>query len=287
MADFLNEDVLYLILQAIVIIVASSIFLAVFNRFIRLTEEKIKLRRGHLVYIRRFLQILVYSIAVILILRIFRVDVTGLVAGLGIGAIIIGFGLKEIIENWVSGLLIITGKTYRIGDMITVDNLKGVVTDISLRTTKLMTYDRNEIIIPNSTLLRQKIINLTGGRLEMVVSITSNIDIIFDVDRAKQAIEEVLRGHPNVVVAEESKREIRHVVRLNEWNMQIETLFWINIPEDEEFIKSKITESIKKKFEEEGIMPPIPSIIRREFLGRYRKTAQENQLREEDTSEEN
>jgi hypothetical protein len=44
-----------------------------------------------------------------------------------------------------------------------VDGLKGVVADISLRTTKLRTYDRNEIIIPNSTLLRQNIINITGG----------------------------------------------------------------------------------------------------------------------------
>jgi len=277
LADFLNETILFLMLQVLGVIIASFVSLAVFNRFIRLAEERIKVRRGQLIYMRRFLQILVYSIAVILILWIFRVDVTGLVAGLGIGALIIGFGLKEIIENWVSGLLIITGKTYRIGDVITVDSLKGVVTDISLRTTKLRTYDRNEIIIPNSTLLKQKIINLTGGRSETVVSITSNIDIIFDVDQAKEAIEGILRVHPNVVVAEARRREIRHVVRLREWNVEIETLFWINIPENEEFIKSTITEAIKKKFEEEGILPPIPGLLRREFLGRYRKIAQENQ----------
>ncbi|MFX1487475.1 MAG: mechanosensitive ion channel family protein, partial [Promethearchaeota archaeon] len=191
---------------------------------------------------------------------------TGLVAGLGIGALIIGFALKDIIENWVSGLLIISAKTYRTGDVIRVENLTGVVTDISLRTTKLKTYDRNEIIIPNSMLLQQNIVNLTGGKKETVASIISYIDYVFNIEKAKKAIESVLRSHPNVVVDEKRRREIRFVVRSKEWTTEIESLFWINAPENEEFIKSKITEMIKKKFEEEDILPPIPGFMRREFL---------------------
>ena len=172
---------------------------------------------------------------------IFDIDVTGVVAGLGIGALIIGFALKDIIENWVSGLLIISGKTYRIGDVIRVGNFSSVVTDISIRTTKLKTYDRNEIIMPNSTLLKQNIINLTGGKKETVASIISYIDYVFDIEKAKRAIESVLRGHPNVVVGEKRRREIRFVVRSKEWTTEIESLFWIDDPENEEFIKSRIT----------------------------------------------
>ncbi len=51
-----------------------------------------------------------------------------------------------------------------------------------------------------------------------------------------------------------------------EWTIEIESLFWIDDPEREEFIKSKITESIKRKLEEEKILPPIPPIMRKEFL---------------------
>lgn len=271
MTDWLNWPDVFLIVQGLSIIIASFIVVAIFDRFIRVAEERLKVKKGHLIYIRRFFQITIYSIAIILFLWIIKVDVTGLLAGLGIGALIIGFGLKEIIENWVSGLIIITGKTYRIGDVITVDNLKGVVTDISLRTTKLRTYDRNEIIIPNSTMLKQKIINLTSGREEAIVSIISNIDYIFDVEKAKKYIEIVLRNNSDVVVDEERRREIRYVIRVKEWVIEIETLFWINEPENEEFIKSKITELIKKKFENENILPPIPGIMRREFLGKHKK----------------
>ena len=263
----IDLNFLVLIIKVVVILIAAFILVNIFNRLIvRVAEEKIKGKKGTLVNVRRFFQLIIYFVAVILILWTFNVDVTGLVAGLGIGALIIGFALKEIIENWVSGLLIISGKTYRIGDVIRVGNLTGVVTDISLRTTKLKTYDRNEIIIPNSTLLKQSIINLTGGGKETVASIISYIDYVFDVEKAKKAIESVLRGHPNVLVSEKRRREIRFVIRSKEWTTEIESLFWINEPENEEFIKSKITELIKKKLEEEKILPPFPGIIRRDFL---------------------
>ncbi len=263
----LDSHLIFLIVQVVVIIIASFILVSIFNRLVvRVAEQKIKVKKGRLANIQRFFQLIVYSAAVVLILWTFDVDVTGLVAGLGIGALIIGFALKDIIENWVSGLLIISGKTYRIGDVIRVGDLTGVVTDISLRTTKLKTYDRNEIVIPNSTLLEEKVINLTGGKKETVASIIFYIDYVFDVDKAKKAIESVLRDHPNVVVDEKKRREIRFVVRSKEWTTEIESLFWINDPENEEFIKSKITELLKKKFEEENILPPIPGFMRKDFL---------------------
>jgi small conductance mechanosensitive channel len=266
-ADLLDWHLIFLIMQVVLIIVASLILIKIFNRLVvRVAEERVKVKRGRLIHIQRFFQLIVYSVAVILILWTFKIDVTGLVAGLGIGALIIGFALKDIIENWVSGLLIISGKTYTIGDVIKIENLTGVVTDISLRTTKLKTYDRNEIIIPNSALLKQNIINLTGGKKETVASTVSYIDYIFDIEKAKKAIESVLRGHPNVVLDEKRRREIRFVVRSKEWTTEIESLFWINDPENQEFIKSKITELIKKKLGEEKILPPIPAFMRKDFL---------------------
>jgi len=267
MVALLDPDLIFLIVRVVVIIIASFIIVTIFNRLVvKVAEERIKVEKGRLVHIKRFFQLVVYSVAVILILWVLNVDVTGLVAGLGVGALVIGFALKDIIENWVSGLLIISGKTYKIGDVIRVGNLTGVVRDISLRTTKLKTYDRNEIIIPNSMLLKESIINLTGGGKETVASITAYIDYVFDIEKAKKAIESVLRSHPNVVVSEKKRREIRFVVRSKEWTTEIESLFWVNDPENEEFIKSGITELIKKKFEEEKILPPIPGAMREKYL---------------------
>jgi hypothetical protein len=62
------------------------------------------------------------------------------------------------------------------------------------------------------------------------------------------------------------KREVRFIFRNLEWTNEIEILFWINDPPQEEFIKSNITELIQKEFKKECILPPIPALMRKEYL---------------------
>jgi small-conductance mechanosensitive channel len=266
-ASFLGVLENPIVLLKIVSTVAGAfLIVAIFDMLIGRLEKRGDLKKGKLVHMRRFFQIIIYATAVFIILSLLTVDITGLVAGLGLGALVIGFGLKDIIENWVSGVLIMSGKTYAIGDVIRVGDLTGTVTDIALRTTKLKTYDRNEIIIPNSVLTKEKIINLTGGKQEAVASLTFAIDYTSDAEKAKSIIENILKNHKSVIFSLKRKREIRFILRNREWTNEIEVLFWINDPSNEEFIKSNIAELIQKEFKKECILPPIPALMRREYL---------------------
>ncbi len=265
------------ILQLVSIILGAFLIVTIFNMLIGRLEKSGELQKGKLVHMRRFFQIIIYTTAVFIILSMLNVDITGAIAGLGIGALVIGFGLKDIIENWVSGILIMSGKTYAIGDVIRVGDLTGTVTDIALRTTKLKTYDRNEIIIPNSVLMKEKIINLTGGKQEAVASLVFAIDYTVDAEKAKSIIENILKNHKSVIFNPKRKREIRFIFRNREWTNEIETLFWINDPSNEEFIKSNIAELIQKEFKNECILPPIPALMRREYLT-GQKTDNEQQI---------
>jgi small-conductance mechanosensitive channel len=206
------------------------------------------------------------------ILGLLDQDITAAIAGLGIGALVIGFGLQDMIENWVSGVLLISGKIYSIGDVIKVGDLTGTVTDIALRTTKLKTYDRNEIIIPNSLLMKEKIINFTGGTHESVASITFSVDYTMDTKKVKSIIENILKNHKSVIVSLKRKREIRFVFRNSEWTNNIETLFWINDPSNEEFITSNILEIIQEEFKKKNILPPIPSLLRKEYITQQKES---------------
>ena len=261
-----------LILQILVTVIGAFLAVTIFNLLISRLEKGSELQKGKFVYLRRFFQIIVYLSALIIVFSLVDIDLTGIIAGLGVGALVIGFGLKDIIENWVSGILIISGKTYAIGDVIRVGDLTGTVTDIALRSTKMKTYDRNEIIIPNSVLMREKIINLTGGTSESVASITLSIDYTANLDYAKKIIEQILKNQKNVIFDQKKKREIRFILRNKEWTNDIEILFWINNPSQEEFIKSNILELIQKEFKKEGILPPVPALMRKEYL-----TEQKNQ----------
>jgi len=262
--DLIKEPIL--IVGIISTLVGAFLIVTLFNALISRIEKRGDLEKGKLVHMRRFFQIIIYTTAVFIILSILNVDITGMVAGLGVGALVIGFGLKEIIENWVSGVLIMWGKTYAIGDVIRVGDLTGKVTDIALRTTKLKTYDRNEIIIPNFVLMQEKIINLTGGSQESVASITIAIDYTADSEKAKSIIENILKNHKSVIFNLKRKREIRFIFRNQEWTNEIQTLFWINEPPQEEFIKSNITELIQKEFKNQFILPPIPALMRKDYL---------------------
>ena len=255
-----------LILQLISTVLGAFLIVTIFNMLISRLEKRGELQKGTLLHMRRFFQIIIYTTAGFIILSMLDIDITGVVAGLGVGALVIGFGLKDIIENWVSGVLIMSGKTYAIGDVIRVGDLTGTVTDIALRTTKLKTYDRNEIIIPNSVLMREKIINLTGGKQETVASLIFAIDYTADAEKAKSIIENVLKKHKSAIVNKSQKREIRFILRNREWTNEIETLFWINDPPNEEFIKSNITELIQTAFKNERILPTIPALMRRDYL---------------------
>ena len=255
-----------LLLTIVSTLVGAFLIVYILNKLIETLEKRGELKKGTLVQLRRFFQIIVYTIAGFIILSLLNIDITGVVAGLGVGALVIGFGLKDIIENWVSGVLIMSGKTYAIGDVIRVGDLTGTVTDIALRTTKLKTYDRNEIIIPNSVLMREKIINLTGGQPEAVASLKFAIEYTVDIKKVKPIIEDILRNHKSVIFDLKRKREIRFIFRNKEWTNEIEALFWINDPSSEEFIKSNINELIQNAFKKESIMPPIPALMRREYM---------------------
>jgi potassium efflux system protein len=254
------------LLQIVSTIVGAFLIVTIFNMLIGRLEKRGELKKGTLVHMRRFFQIIIYASAGFIILSMLTIDITGIVAGLGVGALVIGFGLKDIIENWVSGVLIMSGKTYAIGDVIRVGDLTGTVTDIALRTTKLKTYDRNVIIIPNSVLMHEKIINLTGGEPEAVAAAAVSIDYVSDIEKAKSIIENILKNHKSVIFNLKRRREIRFIVRNREWATDIEALFWINDPPNEEFIKSNITELIQNAFKKECVLPPIPALMRKDYL---------------------
>jgi small-conductance mechanosensitive channel len=107
---------------------------------------------------------------------------------------------------------------------------------------------------------------LTDGKKELITSVVFAVDYIFDIQKTKKIIESVLLSHPNIVVNEEKQREIRFLVRTREWTVEIEPLFWINDPENEEFIKSQITETVKVKLEEAQIFPSLPASTRESLL---------------------
>jgi potassium efflux system protein len=119
-----------------------------------------------------------------------------LVAALTVG---LGFGLQEIFANFVSGLILLFERPIRVGDVVTVDDITGVVSRIQTRATTVTNWDRKDFIVPNKEFITGRLLNWT--RSDHVNRIVINVGIAYgsDTEKARQLIEQVLREHKEVL----------------------------------------------------------------------------------------
>jgi potassium efflux system protein len=119
-----------------------------------------------------------------------------LVAALSVG---LGFGLQEIVANFVSGLVILFERPVRVGDTVTVGELTGTVSRVRIRATTITDWDRKEIIVPNKSFITEQVINWTLSDPITRIVIPVGISYGSDVQLAHRVMEETLLAMPLVL----------------------------------------------------------------------------------------
>jgi potassium efflux system protein len=119
-----------------------------------------------------------------------------LIAALGVG---IGFGLQEIIANFISGLILLFERPVRIGDIVTVGETSGVVTKIRIRSTTIRNWDQQELLVPNKEFITGRLLNWTLS--DPVARIVISIGIAYgsDVERALKILLNAANQHERVI----------------------------------------------------------------------------------------
>ncbi|MDG6777117.1 mechanosensitive ion channel [Thiomicrorhabdus sp. zzn3] len=143
-----------------------------------------------------------YIIAIIGFVLIFRAlgiewsNIQWLVAALGVG---LGFGLQEIVANFVSGIILLFEQPMRVGDIVTVDGVSGKVSKIRIRATTIVNWDRQELVIPNKQIITGQFINWSLSDQVMRVKVDVGIAYGSDVTKALKLIQEAATEHPDVL----------------------------------------------------------------------------------------
>ncbi|WMS42693.1 mechanosensitive ion channel [Acuticoccus sp. MNP-M23] len=146
-----------------------------------------------------FAQYVVIVIGVLLTLSAIGFDVTTLTvfaASLGVG---IGFGLQNVVNNFISGLLLLVERPLRIGDIVTVGTTSGTVSQIGIRSMRMKTFDEFELIVPNSALVSDTFTNWTRSNSLMRVLLTVGISYDDAPEEAVALITKILDEHPGIV----------------------------------------------------------------------------------------
>ncbi|MCZ7575454.1 MAG: mechanosensitive ion channel family protein [Ardenticatenaceae bacterium] len=161
-------------------------------------------------------------LGIVVVLEIWGQNVSGLVAGLGVVGIAVGFALRNILENFIAGVLLLIQRPFGIGDQIKSGAFEGEVEGISLRATMLQTPDRRQIIIPNATLYTSPIVNLTRYSLRRS-GLTLTVNTAQTLDQARQAIGEIVRTVEGVLP---TPPPAAVVTGLEDQKITLEVHFW-------------------------------------------------------------
>lgn len=180
-----------------------------------------------------------------------------LVQLLGISGVAIGFAFRDILQNFLAGILILLTEPFQIDDQIVFKNFEGTVENIETRATTIRTYDGRRIVIPNSELFTNSVTVNTAfdnRRLEYDVGIGYGDDI----DRAKRLILEAIHSVNSVLINPEP--EVL-VMELAESTVNIRARWWIKPPLRADALDSRdqVLAAIKKKLVENGIDLPFPT----------------------------
>jgi potassium efflux system protein len=119
-----------------------------------------------------------------------------IVAALGVG---LGFGLQEIVANFVSGIIILFERPVRVGDTVTIGTLSGTVSNIKIRATTITDFDNREVLLPNKSIITENVTNWTLN--DAVTRLVLSIGVAYgsDVEMVRKILFDVLSEHPDVL----------------------------------------------------------------------------------------
>ena len=262
------DIVLYLGIMAVITLVAASIVQTWFRHSI---IEKTSQNEDTTSY--RFLRYLgvfaVYFVGIILASLAFpslRGIAQTALGGAGLIAVVAGVASQEALANLVGGLFIIFFKPFRTGDVIKLsDTMVGTVTDITLRHTVLRNFENKMIVIPNSILNKEKLVNYDLGDRRCCEWIEIGISYDSDIDLAKHIMREECEQHPNLIdhrseldLYNQVPKVLVRVINLGESSVTVRAWAWAMSFSDAFVMKCELYESIKKRFDKEGIEIPFP-----------------------------
>ncbi len=206
-----------------------------------------------------------------------------LLSSLGFGSLAFGFAFKDILQNWMAGLLILLRLPFRRGDQITVGIAEGTVQRVDPRATIIRSYDGRDIVVPNTTIYTNIVTVHTSQeirRIEIDLTIGYSYDIrriMTIIQNAMKPIKEVMADPPVQVLCWD----------LGATSLGVKIRWWINSERSQEIIsRARVVQAIKEAFEVNDIDPTDPQLIYyQETVKAPSSAAKTMQVKSADTTE--
>ena len=206
--------------------------------------------------LKKTVKIILYFIGSMIILEMFNINATSILATAGIGGLAVGFGAQSLVKDLITGFFILSEDQYAIGDYVKIGDYEGIVEELGLRVTKLRDFTGDLHIIPNSSI--QIVSNRTRGSMRAMVKVSVSYDE--NIDRVVKILEDVCLDikKNNTLIVEGPT--ILGVTDLGEYKVDI-TIIAKSQPMEQWAVEREIRKKVKEAFDKENIEIPYPKGI--------------------------
>lgn len=264
MMDKKWEQVFFVILVLVITFVISMVLRFLVGRFFRAAARKLKVDPTRYNFFKNAVDFILFFVAIVVIFRSIpslRTYGTGLITGAGVLAAIVGFASQSAFSNIISGFFLVIFKPFSVGDRVKIGQLyTGDVEDITLRHTVIKDFENRRIIMPNSVISNETIINSTSVDEKICVFIELAVVFSTSLDKAIRILQEESMQHQyyidNRSEAEKARGEAPVMVRVLTFldgGILLRAYVWTRNPTDAFDLKCDVNKSVKERFDNEGI----------------------------------
>lgn len=222
------------------------------------SRQKLKaLDQGNLIALFQIIRYVLWIITITLIIETLGVKVTVILAGSAALLVGVGLGLQQTFNDFISGIILLTEGTTKVGDVLEIDGDVVIIQSIGLRTSKGLNRDEIVIIIPNSLITTNKVINWSHQSKKTRFKINVGVAYGSDVDLVIKVLEESVLEHPDIF--DENLISARFLDFGNS-SLDFQVLFFSKNVFRIEKVKSDIRKTINRKFIENNITIPFPQM---------------------------
>lgn len=244
-----------LLLEALAVLALAYVLARVVSTMLTMAADRLVAQRFRVTLLIPVMKFFIYGVGLYVVASLlFELTTTQLVAFSGLLGAALGLGLKDLLADVVGGLVLVAEQPYRIGDKVSIGEYYGEVTDIGIRSTRLVTPNDTLVSVPNYMFFDTSIANANAGNAEMLVVVEFFIDTKSDVRTARRIVEDALATSQYVFVSEDLPIEV--IVEDNLNYRVIRGKAYVNDLRNELTFKTDVTERVLDEFVVQNIESP-------------------------------
>ena len=250
-------------INTVIAVIVMHTFIVLTDVLIEHLEKKWKARTNAkfddeiLIIAHNGAKILIIMIGILLILYVWGVEIKSMLLSLGVLGVVVGFALKDSLDNLAGGISLMLDRSFRTGDMVRLESGEiGSVVDIGLRSTRIKTLDSELLTVPNGQLANTKFVNYAKPNNMLRIKIPVAVEYGSDPDKVKKVLRKCARSFS--MRKDETSIEVRFL-KMADFSLEFELLFYIKTYKDRYKAVNKMTTKVYKELKKNKIGIPFPT----------------------------